>query len=134
VKDANLLLKGDSEKNEIAVRNLMENATTYTSEGGHVFIVAEQIPRFAKISIVDDGVGVLAKDLPHIFERFYQAESHLTRQHGGMDLGFSVSKVMIELHDGRIWAESIPDRGSQFAFLLLPDRGKIDAAQRIFQV
>jgi signal transduction histidine kinase len=71
--------------------------------------------------------------LPHVFERFYQAESHLTRQHGGMGLGLSVAKVMIELHGGKIWAESIPGKGSQFAFLLPLDRDQVNAAERVFQ-
>jgi signal transduction histidine kinase len=59
-----------------------------------------------------------ANELPYIFERFYQVESHLTRKHGGMGLGLSVAKVMIEMHGGRIWAESIEDKGSTFTFLL----------------
>ena len=63
-------------------------------------------------------MGIPAKDLPHIFERFYQVESHLTRKHGGMGLGLSVAKVMIEMHGGRIWAESTEGMGSTFTFLL----------------
>jgi signal transduction histidine kinase len=69
--------------------------------------------------------------LPHIFERFYQVESHLTRQHGGMGLGLSVSKVMIEMHGGRLWAESAEGKGSQFTFLLPLDAAQADAAQRV---
>jgi two-component system sensor histidine kinase VicK len=93
----------------------------------------EQIPGYAKVAIIDDGIGITAKELPHIFERFYQVESHLTRQHGGMGLGLSVAKVMIELHGGKIWAESILGKGSQFAFLLPLDRDQFNAAERVFQ-
>ncbi len=132
-KNSELLIEGDAEKIEIATSNLLKNAITYTSEGGHVFIIAEQIPGYAKVAIIDDGIGISIKDLPHVFERFYQAESHLTRQHGGMGLGLSVAKVMIELHEGRIWAESVPNRGSQFTFLLPLDRDQTAAAQRVFQ-
>ena len=133
IKAENLLIEGDAEKIGIAVGNLLKNAITFTAEGGNVFVVVEQIPGYAKVAIVDNGIGISAKDLPHIFERFYQVESHLTRQHGGMGLGLSVAKVMVELHGGRIWAESIPDKGSQFSFLLPLDRDQVDAAQRVFQ-
>ncbi len=81
---------------------------------------------------MDDGIGIPEKDLPHIFERFYQVESHLTRQHGGMGLGLSVAKVMVEMHGGEIWAESVLDKGSRFTFLLPLDPNQIDAAQSVF--
>ena len=132
IKDSDLLIEGDSEKIEIAVGNLLKNALSFTSDGGHVFVLVEQIPGYAKVAIIDDGIGIPAKDLSYIFERFYQVESHLTRQHSGMGLGLSVAKVMIELHGGRIWAESIPSKGSQFTFLLPLDRDQVDAAQRVF--
>lgn len=133
IKSPALLIEGDAAKIEIAINNLLKNAITFTSEGGHVFIVVEEIPGFAKVSIIDDGIGIPTEDLPRIFERFYQVESHLTRQHGGMGLGLSVAKVMIEMHGGKIWAESIPDKGSQFTFLLPLDQNQVDAAQRVFQ-
>ena len=128
-----LLVEGDAEKIGIAIGNLLKNAITYTEEGGHVFLTMEEVPGYAKLSMIDDGIGIPAKDLPHIFERFYQVESHLTRQHGGMGLGLSVAKVMIELHGGKIWAESIEGKGSQFAFLLPLDRKQVNAALRVFQ-
>ncbi|MDD2921662.1 MAG: ATP-binding protein, partial [Anaerolineales bacterium] len=53
-----------------------------------------------------------------VFERFYQVESHLTRRHGGMGLGLSVAKAMIEMHGGRIWVESAEGVGSKIHFLL----------------
>jgi len=133
IKDPKLLIEGDAEKIGIATGNLLKNAITFTPKNGHVFIVVEQIPGYAKVAIIDDGIGIRTNDLTRIFERFYQVESHLTRQHGGMGLGLSVAKVMIELHGGRIWAESIPDKGSLFTFLLPLDRDQIHAAQRVFQ-
>jgi signal transduction histidine kinase len=53
-----------------------------------------------------------------VFERFFQVEEHLTRRHGGMGLGLAVAKSMVELHGGRIWAESHEERGSTVTFLL----------------
>jgi signal transduction histidine kinase len=133
IKSPDLFIEGDVEKIEIAVANLLKNALSFTPEGGHIIIRVEQISGYAKVAIIDDGIGIPSEDLSQIFERFYQVGSHLTRQHGGMGLGLSVAKVMIDLHGGKIWAESIPGKGSQFAFLLPLDRDKIVAAQEGFQ-
>jgi signal transduction histidine kinase len=127
-----LLVEGDASKISIALSNMVKNAIVFTNSGGHVFIVAEQIPGYIKVSVIDDGIGIPAKDLSHIFERFYQVESHLTRKHGGMGLGLSVSKVMVEMHGGRIWAESVEGKGSNFTFILPVNSGQADAASRVF--
>ncbi len=112
----------DGSKIAIVLSNLLKNAITFTNEGGHVVIRGEQRPDFVEVAVEDDGVGIPAKDLPHVFDRFYQVESHLTRRHGGMGLGLSVAKVMIEMHGGRIWAESKEGAGSKFVFLLPVDK------------
>jgi len=127
-----LLVEGDASKISMALSNVVKNALDFTNPGGHVVIKAEQIPGYVKISVIDDGIGIPAKDLPHIFDRFYQVESHLTRKHGGMGLGLSVAKAMIELHGGRISAESMEGKGSNFSMILpfLPEQA--DAASRVF--
>jgi signal transduction histidine kinase len=127
-----LLIEGDAEKIGIVLSNIIKNAVGFTNPGGHVFIVAEQIPGYVKVSIVDNGIGIPAKDLPHIFERFYQVESHLTRKHGGMGLGLSVAKMMVEMHGGRIWAESVEGKGSNFTILLPLDSVQAEAAGKVF--
>jgi len=76
--------------------------------------VAGKIPDYVKVSVIDDGIGIPVKDLPRVFERFYQVESHLTRKHGGMGLGLAVAKSMVEMHGGRIWVESVEGKGSNF--------------------
>lgn len=78
------------------------------------------------MAVEDNGVGIPAKDVPHVFERFYQVESHLTRRHGGMGLGLSVARVMIELHDGRIWVDSQEGIGSTFTFVLPVEQKKLE--------
>lgn len=113
-----LLVEGDLSKIRIALSNMVHNAISFTNPGGHIIIVAESIPEYIKVSVIDDGIGIPHKDLPNIFERFYQVESHLTRKHGGMGLGLSVSKLLVEMHGGRIWAESEEGKGSKFTFLL----------------
>ncbi len=124
-----LLVEGDSPKISIALGNVISNAITFTNPGGEINIVAGSIPGYVKVSVIDDGIGIPAKDLPHIFERFYQVESHLTRSHGGMGLGLSVSKVMVEIHGGRIWAESVEGKGSNFIFLLPTSSSQVTIAR-----
>lgn len=117
-RDQDLLIDADGSKIAIVLSSLVKNALTFTNAGGQVTIRSSLDTGCIKVSVQDNGVGIPAKDLPHIFERFYQVESHLTRRHGGMGLGLSVAKVMIEIHGGRIWAESTEGKGSTFTFLL----------------
>jgi signal transduction histidine kinase len=121
---ADLLVEGDAAKISIALNNMVKNAFDFTDPGGHVSIAAEQTAGYVKVSVIDDGIGIPAKDLAHIFERFYQVESHLTRKHGGMGLGLSIAKVMVEMHGGRIWAESVEGKGSNFSFILPVTQGQ----------
>jgi two-component system sensor histidine kinase VicK len=127
-----LLLDGDSSKITTALGNLVKNAITFSNPGGHIDIIAISIPGYVKVTVKDDGIGIPVKDLPHIFERFYQVESHLTRKHGGMGLGLSVAQTMVEMHRGRIWAESVEGKGSSFTFLLPVNSNQADAASRNF--
>ena len=113
-----LLVEADATKISIALGNLVKNALTFTDKGGHVSIQTEAVPGYVKVSVVDDGIGIPLKDLPRIFDRFFQVERHLTRRHNGMGLGLSVAKVMIEMHGGRVWVESVEGKGSTFSFLL----------------
>ena len=117
-RDDDLFVDADGSKTAIVLSNLVKNAITFTNEGGHVIVRGERQSDFIKVTVEDNGVGIPAKDIPHVFERFYQVESHLTRRHGGMGLGLSVAKVMIEMHGGRIWVESTEGAGSIFTFLL----------------
>lgn len=107
----------DQGKITIALSNLVKNAIQFTESGGHVAVKVEEDSGHIKVTVMDNGIGIPARELPHIFERFYQVETHLTRRYGGMGLGLSVARAMIELHGGRIWAEST-GKGSTFTFLL----------------
>ncbi len=117
-RDNDLWVDIDSGKIAIVLSNLIKNALTFTNQGGQVTIRGEQQAEFIKVSVEDNGLGIPAKDLPLVFDRFYQVESHLTRRHGGMGLGLSIAKVMIEMHGGGIWVESAEGVGSKFTFLL----------------
>ena len=112
----------DGSKIGIVFSNLVKNALQFTNPGGHISIGVEEDSGYMKVFVQDDGIGIPAKDLPRVFERFFQVEEHLTRRHGGMGLGLAVAKSIVELHGGRIWAESQPARGSTVTFLLPVDQ------------
>ena len=116
-KDQPYYIHADQGKITIALSNLVKNGVQFTESGGQVTVRVDEDSGYIKVTITDNGIGIPARDLAHIFERFYQVETHLTRRYGGMGLGLSVAKAMIELHGGRIWAEST-GRGSTFTFLL----------------
>ncbi len=111
-------VEADGVKISIAVSNLVKNAIQFTDNGGHITVEIGEDAGYMKVSVTDDGIGIPARDLPRVFERFFQVETHLTRRHGGMGLGLSVAKAMVELHGGRIWVESQEGKGSKFTFLL----------------
>ena len=113
-----LIVDADSEKLGIAVSHLMRNAINFTDEDGSINVKTEQLPTYAKIEVTDTGIGIPPTDLTRIFERFYQVESHMTRRHGGMGLGLSVAKMMVEMHNGRIGVQSEEGKGSTFTILL----------------
>jgi signal transduction histidine kinase len=118
VPERDLTIVGDWEKITIALSSLVKNALTFTNENGTVLILAEYLPGYVKVSVIDNGIGIPTKDLSRVFERFYQVASHMTRRHGGMGLGLAIAKVMVEMHGGQIWADSIEGKGSNFSFLL----------------
>ncbi len=115
--DSPYYFHADQDKIAIALSNLIKNAIQFTEPGGHITIKVEEDTGHIKVTVLDDGIGIPTRDLPRVFERFYQVETHLTRRYGGMGLGLAVAKAMIELHGGRIWAES-GGKGSTFTFLL----------------
>jgi len=116
-----LLVNIDAAKIAITISNLVKNAIAFSNQGGKVLVRGSRQQEFVKVAVEDSGTGIPVKDIPHIFERFYQVESHLTRKHGGMGLGLSVAKAMVEMHSGRIWVESVEGAGSTFTFILPVD-------------
>lgn len=123
-----LYVEADEAKISIVLSNLIKNAILFTDKGGRVLVKSGSVPGYVMVSVIDDGIGIPARDLPRIFDRFFQVESHLTRRHGGMGLGLAVAKVMIEMHGGRIWAESVEGKGSNFSFLLPVNSAQAESA------
>lgn len=98
---------------------LLDNAIKYSSEGSKISIKIKKSLQHAEIKIKDEGVGIKALDLPHIFDRFYRADSSRSKDKvNGYGLGLSIAKRIVELHKGSISAESKPDEGSTFIIKL----------------
>lgn len=127
-----LTVDGDRDKIEIALTNLIRNALIFTDEGGQVGVKAEGSEDYVKVFVVDSGIGIPASSIDRVFQRFYQVESHLTRKHGGMGLGLSIAKAMVEMHHGQIWCESKEGVGSLFCVMLPVTAAKAEAASKVF--
>lgn len=113
----------DKDMMEVIIGNLLNNAVKFTPKAGHIQVVVEKQGREVWFRIKDSGTGVPEDQLERIFKRFYQVESPLRRKHEGMGLGLSIAKELVELHNGRIWAESSNQQGSEFIIAL-----RLDAA------
>jgi signal transduction histidine kinase len=113
-----LMIEGDAAKIAMALREVVKNALTFTNPAGQVKVEVDQIPGFARIAVMDSGIGIPADEQAKIFQRFYQVEKHLTRRHGGMGLGLSIARDMVDMHGGSITVESVEGKGSRFTLLL----------------
>lgn len=105
---------GEEDKLSIAFKHLVRNAIAFTNKGGKVELRLRKNSSLAQVYVSDTGIGIPAKDVQQIFERFYQVEEHMTRKHGGMGLGLTVAKALIELHKGQIGVESVEGKGTRF--------------------
>lgn len=111
--------------------NLVSNALKYTPRGSRVEIAARiGEPDTVEVSVRDNGPGIPAEDLPHIFERFYRVDKGRSREKGGTGLGLSIVKHIVQLHGGRVWAESRPGEGTTFFFTLPVNVSAAAAAPR----
>src|SRR4030095_13771572 len=94
---------------------LLLNAIKFTPRGGRVSITLHQVNSSAQLRISDSGEGIDPKFLPHVFDRFRQAEGSMSRRQGGLSLGLAVVRHLVELHGGSVRAES-PEKGSGATF------------------
>ncbi len=97
---------GDSERLQQIVWNLMSNAVKFTPEGGRVEVRLERTAAHIELSIRDSGEGIDPAFLPHVFDRFRQADATSTRRHGGLGLGLALVRHLVEAHGGTVHAES----------------------------
>lgn len=106
----------DPDKLERVLVNLVSNAIKHSPQGTKITVRVERQPGCAVVSVMDNGEGIPATELPYIFDRFYRAKE--SRRTGGLGLGLYIAKTLVEAQGGRIWAESEVGRGSVFCFTL----------------
>jgi CheY-like chemotaxis protein/nitrogen-specific signal transduction histidine kinase len=129
----------DPDKISQVIANLLNNAIKFTPEGGKITVSSSYYgsdPNYILVGVEDTGVGILKEDMDKLFKKFQQLDMRLTRKAGGTGLGLAVCKQIVELHGGRVWAESAGrDKGSKFSFIL-PKEGKVmeKAAQKKIMV
>ncbi|MBE9205336.1 response regulator [Nostoc sp. LEGE 06077] len=112
-------VKGDSGRLQQVIWNLLSNAVKFTPEGGLVTVDLKQIDSQAQIQVQDTGKGISPEFLPFVFEYFRQADSSITRRSGGLGLGLAIVRQLVELHGGRVWAESLgEEQGATFTVCL----------------
>jgi PAS domain S-box-containing protein len=117
----------DEERIRQVLNNLLSNAIKYSPQGGLIQVGARRSNDeghaqsdgdFVTIFVSDQGIGIPASELPHIFERYYRVDSSLRRSTAGAGLGLFLTQAILEEHGGRIWAQSEPGRGTTFLFTL----------------
>jgi PAS domain S-box-containing protein len=111
-------VKADFDRLGHVLRNLIHNAVKFNKEKGEVTIDVHKKDSFLEVCISDTGTGIAREHLDKIFDRFYQADSSLTRRYGGTGMGLAIVKEIVEAHGGRITVESEVGRGSRFCFTL----------------
>jgi signal transduction histidine kinase/ActR/RegA family two-component response regulator len=112
-------VRGDPERLRQVIENLLGNAIKFTPRGGAITVQLERDGGQARLRVTDNGKGIGAEFLPHIFERFRQADSTSTRAHAGLGLGLAIVRHLVELHGGSASAESAgTDQGATFTVTL----------------
>jgi len=113
--DQPLPVSGDAAKLKAAFVNLLNNAVRFTPEGGSIVLGAKLQADGILVWVEDNGIGIPAAEIKKIFQEFYQVEPHTTRKLGGMGIGLTIARGLIEAHRGRVWAESPgPGKGATF--------------------
>jgi CheY-like chemotaxis protein len=107
-------MMGDPDRLQQIVWNLLSNAIKFTAVGGQITIGIEEREGFLELSVADSGEGISEEFLPHLFERFQQADRLSHRRHAGLGLGLSLVRQLVELHGGRISVSSAVGNGSVF--------------------
>lgn len=116
--DDDVTIAGDSGAVEKITINLVNNAIKFTEPGGTVQVYVRSVEGFGELKVVDTGTGISASDLPHIFDRFKQADSSSTRKHQGTGLGLALVRELTELQDGTIDARSELGKGTTMSVKL----------------
>jgi PAS domain S-box-containing protein len=113
------VVHGDPQRLQQVVWNLLSNAVKFTPAGGTIQVTLARVGGFAEITVADTGKGISAEFLPHVFDRFRQADASTTRQFGGLGLGLSIVKNLVDLHAGSLRVSSAGEgKGASFTVAL----------------
>jgi PAS domain S-box-containing protein len=111
------IVSGDPARLQQILWNLLSNAIKFTPKDGKVQVLLQRINSHIEFAVSDNGIGIPASFLPHVFDRFSQKDSSTTRTYGGLGLGMAISKQLVELHGGTLQAKS-PGEGQGATFIL----------------
>jgi len=112
-------LEIDPDRIEQVMFNLLDNAIKYSRPGGSISVnLANKDKTSVLVEIKDEGIGIAAKDLPRIGERFYRADKARSREEGGSGLGLVIARSLVEAHGGKLWVESPENEGTVVSFTL----------------
>jgi PAS domain S-box-containing protein len=113
-------ISGDAGRLQQVVWNLLSNAIKFTPPGGKVQVILERVNSHIEVSVADTGIGIKPEFLPHVFDRFRQADGSTTRRQGGLGLGLAIAKHLVELHGGSLHAQSGGEGGGATFVVHLP--------------
>lgn len=116
-----LMIKGDKDRLTQILVNLLSNGLKYTNSGGRVQVILKRSPQGILLEVRDDGIGISTQDLPFIFERLYRGDRSRSRESGGKGIGLTITRALVEAHDGRIWVTSEEGKGTS-VFVELPEK------------
>ena len=112
-------VSGDPNRLQQIVWNLLSNAIKFTPKGGRVEVLLERVNSHVEITVSDTGQGIVPDFLPHVFDRFRQADASTTRHQGGLGLGLAIVKQLVDLHGGHVTAKSRGEgQGATFSVML----------------
>jgi PAS domain S-box-containing protein len=118
---------GDNRRLQQVAWNLLSNGVKFAAGNGRVLVSIQETTDHVEYSVEDDGPGIAPAFLPHVFEQFRQADSSITREHGGLGLGLAIAHEIVSMHHGTIVADNRPIGGAVF-IVRLPKRGAPDDA------
>ncbi len=113
-----LPIQADAQRVGQVMCNLLVNAITHTASGGRIQIWARQVEGRVQVSVKDDGPGIAAEDQPYVFERFFRVDKSRSRATGGVGLGLTITRRLVEAHQGQIEVISPAGAGTEFRFTL----------------
>ena len=119
ITQRDLWVELDQDKITQVLDNIINNAIKYSPDGGRIIVRLMETHTDIIVSVSDEGLGIARKDIPHLYDRFYRVDKARSRAMGGSGLGLAIAQEVVQLHGGKIWVNSIENKGSTF-FVSLP--------------